>query len=388
MTDFNSLVYLDYNATTKVAEEVVDSMLPFFKRYWGNPSSAYAFGHATAVHIEKARRQCAEFIGAEPGQILFTSSGTESNNTAINAALRRHPHKRHVVMSAVEHSANTSYGQYLNQLGYEVTYIPVDPDGSMDLVQLAACIRSDTAIVSVMWANNETGVLFPVEDISALCRSCQVPFHTDAVQVAGKIPIDVRTMDVDYLSLSGHKFHAPKGIGILFIKNNLRFNRLIQGGGQEKGRRGGTENVPAIVGIGCAASLAMDRRPSEKGKVLRLRNKLELGIETSIPHVHVMGKHNERLDNTCNVLFERTEAEAVLLMLDRLGICASSGSACTTGSLNPSHVLRAMGYSPKLCMGSIRFSLGQDTTEEEIDFVLGHLPPIISRLRGEGTVTN
>jgi len=356
-------------------------MLPFLQEQWGNASSAYTFGKAVANEIEKAREKVAALINAEPREVVFTSCGTESNNAAIHSALVTQPGKRHVITTAVEHSANIKFGQFLKKQGYEVTFLPVESDGSLDLHLLDLSIRPDTAIVSIMWANNETGVLFPIEEIAAICRSKGVLFHTDAVQTPGKLRIDARAMGVDFLSLSGHKLHAPKGIGMLFVKKHVRFTPYVIGGGQEKGRRGGTENVPYIVGFGRAAELAMATLEDENTRVRGLRDRLENTILRSIPNTMRTGAREPRLPNTSNIAFDEVEAEAILMMLDRFGICASSGSACTTGSLDPSHVLTAMGIDPARARSCVRFSLGIYNTDEDVDLLLEHLPKIISRLR-------
>jgi cysteine desulfurase len=377
----SKLYYLDNNATTRIAPEVVEAMLPFLTERWGNASSAYQFGHEVQHALDAARVQVAGLINADPKEIIFTSCGTESNNTALHSALALHPGKRHVVTTAVEHSANIKYGEFLQRSGYEVTFLPVESDGSLDLHRLDQAIRPETAIVSIMWANNETGVIFPIEEIAAICRSRNVPFHTDAVQTPGKLKIDVRATGVDMLSLSAHKLHAPKGIGLLYVKRRTRFQPYLLGGHQERGRRGGTENVPYIVGFGRAAELAMSHLADENTRVRALRDRLEGTLLKAIPNSGRNGGKEPRLPNTSNLAFDFVEAEAVLMMLDRLGICASSGSACTTGSVDPSRVLTAMGLSPMRARGSIRFSLGLDNTDEDIDYVLAQVPPIVARLR-------
>lgn len=381
------LCYLDNNATTRVAPEVVEAMLPFFTDYWGNASSAYSFGNQLQKHLETAREKVAALIHADPREIVFTSCGTESNNAAIHSAIRLNPKKRHVITTQVEHSANIKYCKFLEAQGYEVTWLPVEPDGSLDIHLLVEAIRPDTAIVSIMWANNETGVLFPIEEIAAICQGHDVLFHTDAVQVAGKLKIDVRALGVDFLSLSAHKLHAPKGIGLLYVKRRTPFQPMIMGGQQERGRRGGTENVPYIVGFGRAAELALENINDENTRVRRMRDRLEEAILKSIPETTRNGSRQQRLPNTSNLAFAGVEAEAILLLLNQLDICASSGSACTTGSIEPSHVLSAMGLPPDLARSSVRFSLGKYNTDEEIDFLLHHLPGIIQRLRAESPVS-
>ncbi len=381
MSEPQKVYYFDNNATTRIAPEVVDAMIPFLREMWGNPSSAYAFGAQVHGHVEKAREKVAALINADPKEITFTSCGTESNNSAIHSALLTNPGKKHVITTAVEHSANINFGDYLQKRGYEVTYLPVDSDGHLDLGLLDKSIRPDTAIVSIMWANNETGVVFPIEEIAAICRSKGVLCHTDAVQTPGKLKIDVKALGVDFLSLSAHKLHAPKGIGLLYVKRRTKYQPYVIGGHQERGKRGGTENVANIVAFGRAAELAMATLEEENTRVRALRDKLENFILTNIPNTIRNGAKEPRLPNTTNICFEFVEAEAILLLLDREGICASSGSACTTGSLDPSHVLSAMGISPMRARGSVRFSLGLYNTEEEVDHLIKTLPPIIAKLR-------
>lgn len=375
------LYYFDNNATTRVAPEVVEAMLPFLTDLWGNASSAYQFGHQVKHHLDDAHAKLAALINADPREIVFTSCGTESNNTAIHSALALNPGKRHVITTAVEHSANVKYGEFLQRRGYEVSYLPVESDGSLDLHVLDQSIRPETAIVSIMWANNETGVVFPVEEIAAICRSKGVLFHTDAVQVPGKAKIDVKSTGVDFLSLSAHKLHAPKGIGILYVKRRTKFQPYVIGGHQERGRRGGTENVPYIIGFGRAAELALSTLQEENTRVRALRDRLEQTILKTIPNTVRNGAKEPRLPNTANIAFDYVEAEAVLMMLDQLGICASSGSACTTGSIDPSHVLTAMNVGSMRARGSVRFSLGLYNTDAEVDYLLKHLPTVIAKLR-------
>ena len=378
----SKVCYFDANATTRVASEVVEAMLPFLTERWGNPSSAYTFGNQVAKQIEPARAKAAALLNADPREIVFTSCGTESINSAIHSALMTNPAKRHVVTTAVEHSATTKFCEHLQKRGYDVTFLPVESDGSLDLHLLEKSIRSDTVIVSVMWANNETGVIFPIEEISAICRSQGVLCHTDAVQTPGKLKIDVqKNLGVDFLSLSGHKFHCPKGIGLLYVRRRTRFEPYLIGGHQERDRRGGTENVPYIIGLGRAAELAMEHLDEENTRVRALRDRLEDAVLTTIPGASRNGAKDERLPNTSNIAFDSVEAEAILMLLDQVGICASSGSACTTGSLDPSHVLVAMGLSPARARGSVRFSLGIDNTNEDVDYLLKHLPSIVAKLR-------
>jgi cysteine desulfurase len=376
-----SLYYFDNNATTRVAPEVVDAMIPFLRDFWGNPSSIYGFGKQVGKHIDKARHQVAALINADPKEIVFTSCGTESNNSAIHSALMTHPGKRHVITTAVEHSANIKFTAALKKQGYDITLLPVEPDGTIDIHLMEKSIRKDTAMVSIMWANNETGVLFPIEELAAICRSKGVLFHTDAVQVPGKLKIDVQDLGVDFLSLSAHKLHAPKGVGLLYVKHKTKYVPYVTGGGQESGRRGGTENVASIVGFGRAAEIAMSHLKEENTRIRALRDKLENGILKNISGTVLNGSREHRLPNTSNISFTGIEAENLLLALDHVGICVSSGSACTSGSLDPSHVLMAMGFTVARARGSVRFSLGIYNTEAEVDYLLKHLPPIITKLR-------
>ena len=375
-------VYLDNNATTKVADEVIEAMLPFLKERWGNPSSMHDFGGQVRKDVEAAREKVAALLGAaDPTEIIFTSCGTESDNTAINSALAAQPDKKHIVTTRVEHPAVLAMVNYLKRKGYEVTELGVDGEGHLDLEELRRSIRKDTALVTVMWANNETGVIFPIEEIGAICRERGVLFHTDAVQAVGKIPMSLKDMPVDMLSLSGHKFHAPKGVGALYVRRGVPFRPFLRGGHQERGRRGGTEAVPNIVALGKAAELAAEHVEYEQTEVRRLRDKLEEGIIAKIPDIRINGDRVQRLPNTVNVSFEYVEGEAILLHLSDAGIAASSGSACSSGSLEPSHVLRAMGVPFTVAHGSIRFSLSRYNTDEDIDYTLEHLPKIIAKLR-------
>jgi len=377
----NRVVYLDNNATTRVADEVVEAMLPFFSELYGNPSSMHAFGGQVARHVARAREQVAAILGADPTEILFVSCGSESDNMAVRGVLEASPDKRHVVSTRVEHPAVLSLCNHLRKRGYEVTLLGVDGEGRLDLTELRNALRPDTAVVSVMYANNETGVVFPVEEVGQIVKAHGAAFHVDAVQAVGKIPLDMSRSTIDLLSLSGHKLHAPKGVGVLYIRKGVRLVPLIIGGHQERNRRGGTENVASIVGLGRACELAQAALGEENERVCHLRDKLENGILCSIPNVRVNGNREHRLTNTTSISFEYIEGEAILLLLDQLGICASSGSACTSGSLEPSHVLRAMGVPFTAAHGSIRFSLSRYNTEAEIDYVLEHLPPLIERLR-------
>jgi cysteine desulfurase len=376
------VIYLDNNATTKVDPQVMEAMLPYFSEYYGNPSSMHSFGGGVAAKIQQARENVARLIGASPDEIVFTSCGTESDGTAIRAAIESYPAKRHIVTSRVEHPAIKNLFETLSKKGYRATFVPVDREGRLDLDYFYDSLTDDTAIVSFMWANNETGVIFPIEEISRKVKERGIVFHTDAVQTAGKIPIDLGNSGVDMLSLSGHKIHAPKGIGVLYIRKGTKFSPFMIGGHQEKGRRGGTENTAAIIGLGKAAELAKQHLDSGAYRcVAELRDRLECEILARVPHTLVNGDRAHRLPNTTSVAFEYVEGEAILLMLNEHGICASSGSACTSGSLEPSHVLRAMGVPFTAAHGSIRFSLSRYTTGPEIDLVLEKLPPIIARLR-------
>ncbi|MCD6185396.1 MAG: cysteine desulfurase NifS [Deltaproteobacteria bacterium] len=374
-------IYVDNNATTKVDDKVLAEMLPYFSDYYGNPSSMHSFGGKIGYKIAEAREKIAALINASPKEILFTSCGTESDNTAIKAVLRSRSGKRHIITTRVEHPAIKNLCEELSGRGHRVTYVPVDSKGILDLDYLYDHITDDTAIVSVMWANNETGVIFPVEEIAGKLSERGITFHTDAVQAAGKIPIDVQKNQVDMLSMSGHKIHAPKGIGALYIKKGTRFSPFLIGGHQENGRRGGTENVGAIIGLGKACELAMEHLEDEAKKVGHLRDILETELLKAIPSSIINGNRENRLPTTTNISFKFVEGEAILLMLNEHGICASSGSACTTGSLEPSHVLRAMGVPYTAAHGSIRFSLSKYNTEEEIRYIIKKLPPIIERLR-------
>jgi len=377
-----NVTYLDNNATTRVDPQVLEAMLPYFSEYYGNPSSMHAFGGGVAAKIQTAREQVARLIGALPEEIIFTSCGTESDGTAIRAAIESYPNKRHIVTSRVEHPAVKNLFETLSKKGYRTTLVPVDREGRLDLDFLYDHLTDDTAVVSLMWANNETGVIFPVEELSRKVKERGIVFHTDAVQTAGKIPIDVSRTGVDMLSLSGHKIHAPKGIGVLYLRKGTRFSPFMIGGHQEKGRRGGTENTAAIIGLGQAAELAKQHLDSGSYRCVdELRDQLECEILKRVPSTLVNGDRANRLPNTTSLAFEYVEGESILLMLNEYGICASSGSACTSGSLEPSHVLRAMGVPFTAAHGSIRFSLSRYTTQSDIDLVLEKLPPIIARLR-------
>ncbi len=377
-----NVIYVDNNATTMVAPEVLDAMLPYFSTYYGNPSSMHSFGGNVAAEIKTARENVAKLIGAAPDEIIFTSCGTESDSTAIRAAIESYPDKKHIVTSRVEHPAVKNLYETLSKKGYRTTFVPVDNQGRLDIDYLYDSLSDDTALVSIMWGNNETGVIFPIEEISRQVSSRGILFHSDAVQAVGKIPIDVSKTGVKMLSLSGHKLHSPKGIGALYIRKGTKFSPFMIGGHQEKGRRGGTENTASIIGLGKAAQLAAEHLASNGYKpVSQLRDKLERNLLKMIPNAMINGDTENRLPNTSSIAFEYVEGEAILLMMNEHGICASSGSACTSGSLEPSHVLRAMGVPFTAAHGSIRFSLSRYNTEDEIDKILEVLPPIIERLR-------
>jgi cysteine desulfurase len=382
------MIYVDNNATTCVADDVVAAMLPFFTRHFGNPSSMYAFAVEAARPMERAREQLAQLINAaHADEVIFTSCGTESDNAAVLGALAAAPRKNHVITTAVEHPAVYNLGEELQRRGVQVTYLPVDREGLINLDALRAAITDKTALVSCMWANNETGVLLPIVEACAIAHERGVPFHTDAVQAVGKVPVDVQAAGVDLLSLSGHKFHAPKGIGALYIKRGTRVRPLFVGGHQEHGRRAGTENVPYIVGLGTAAALAADFLDDEATRVKALRDTLEAALLARIPVAQVNGHRTLRTPNTTNITFAYVEGEAMLLSMSDLGICASSGSACTSGSLEPSHVLRALGLSHEEAHGAVRFSLSRYTSATDIAAIIEGLPPIVARLRAMSPFT-
>lgn len=374
-------IYLDNNATTKVDEAVFEEMRPYFCELYGNPSSMHYFGGQVQNKVTEARQRVADLLGASVDEIIFTACGTESDNTAIHSALEILPDRRHIITSRVEHPAVLTQCRNLAAKGYRVTEIGVDGAGRLNMDEYRQAIDDDTAIVSLMWANNETGVLFPVEEAAAIAKANGAQFHTDAVQAVGKIPIDMAVSKVDMLSLSGHKLHAPKGIGALYVRKGTPFRPLLVGGHQEKSRRAGTENAAAIIALGMACQLAAEYMDIENTTVKAKRDRLEKELMASIPHARINGDGAERLPNTTSIAFEFVEGEAILLLLSELGICASSGSACTSGSLEPSHVLRAMGVPFTCAHGSIRFSLSRYTTDAEIDLVIKELPPIITRLR-------
>ncbi|MEO0968398.1 MAG: cysteine desulfurase NifS [Cyanobacteria bacterium J06639_18] len=384
----NNCIYLDNNATTKVDPAVVEAMMPYITEYYGNPSSMHTFGGQVSKAIRQAREKVAALIGAEESEIIFTSGGTEGDNAAIRAALQAQPQKRHIITTQVEHPAVLNLCKQMQNQGYEVTYLSVDSRGQLDLHELEAALTGNTALVTIMYANNETGVIFPIEEIGKLVKEYGAIFHVDAVQAVGKIPLNMKNSTIDMLSMSGHKIHAPKGIGALYVRRGVRFRPMLIGGGQERGRRGGTPNVPGIVALGKAAELELLHIEEATARERRLRDRLEKAIINTIPDCEVNGHGSKRLPNTTNIGFKYIEGEAILLLLNQHGICASSGSACSSGSLEPSHVLRAMGLPYTTLHGSIRFSLCRYTTEAEIDAVLGVLPGIIERLRAISPFTN
>ncbi|MDO9542282.1 MAG: cysteine desulfurase NifS [Kiritimatiellia bacterium] len=386
------LVYLDNNATTAVAPEVLEVMLPFFKDLWGNPSSMHAFGGQVRQYVDNARRQVADFLGADKSEIIFTSCGTESNNMAIRGTMEAAPGRLNFITTRVEHPAVLEPARMLKDRGCNVIELDVDSSGQIDLEQLKRALGYGPALVSIMWANNETGVIFPIREITEMVKAAGGIMHTDAVQAVGKIPVDLRNINVDLLSLSGHKLHAPKGVGALYVRRGTRIAPLLLGGHQEGGKRGGTENVPYIVGLGKACELAQASLASptqraapnfsdEITRVSALRDRLQKGILEKCSDVKVNGDQIHRLPNTLNISFLYIEGESILYHLSDLGIAASSGSACTSGSLEPSHVIRAMGVPFIAAHGSIRFSLSRYNTDQDIDYVLEHLPPIIRKLR-------
>ena len=374
-------IYFDNNATTAVAPEVVEAMLPFLTKLYGNPSSIHRFGGQVMAHVDKAREQLAGLLGATPSEIIFTSCGTESDNAALRSAVFTQPKRKKIVISQIEHPAILNTAKDLERSGVAVAVIPVDEHGRLDMEKAKAEIDENTALVSVMWANNEIGNIFPVRELAEIAHAKGALFHTDAVQAVGKVPINLAADGIDFLSLSGHKLHAPKGVGALYVRRGIRFHPFVIGGHQENGRRAGTENVASLVGLGAAAELAKANMEKENTFVRSLRDTLEQGVVATIKDVRVNGDVANRLPNTTNISFEYIEGESILMLLDQFGICASSGSACTTGSLEPSHVLRAMALPYTAAHGAIRFSFSRYNTMDEVQFTLEKLPPIIARLR-------
>ncbi|VAX10069.1 Cysteine desulfurase =_ NifS [hydrothermal vent metagenome] len=375
-------VYLDNNATTMVDARVVEAMLPYFSEQFGNPSSMHSFGNKVGFALKQARSQIQTLLGAEhDSEIIFTSCGTESDSTAILSALKAQPQRNEIITTVVEHPAILSLCEHLEKDGYKVHYLEVNKKGQLDLDEYKNLLSDQVAIVSVMWANNETGTLFPVLEMAELANAAGVMFHTDAVQAVGKIPMDLKASKIDMLSISGHKLHAPKGIGVLYLRRGVRFRPLLRGGHQERGRRAGTENAASIVALGKAAEMAMENMELENTKVKAMRDRLEQGILRSVSHCFVTGDVDNRLPNTCNIAFEFVEGEAILMLLNKQGIAASSGSACTSGSLEPSHVMRAMGIPYTAAHGSTRFSFSRYNSMEEVERVIEAIPAIMEKLR-------
>ncbi|MGZ5019934.1 MAG: cysteine desulfurase NifS [Chthoniobacterales bacterium] len=379
-------MYLDNNATTQLDPAVIEEMLPFLTKYFGNPSSGYGFGAQVRSAVDLARGRVAALLGCDPGEIVFTSCGTESNNAAINSALQLDPARQHIVTTAVEHSATYRHCEQLVRRGVTVTTIGVDRDGNLDLDELEKAIRPETAIVSIMWANNETGVLFPVEEIAEITQRKRVLFHTDAVQAVGKIPIRLAQSKISFLSLSGHKLHAPKGVGALYVNRRSAFRASLFGGGQENGRRAGTENVASIVGLGKAAERAAEELAAEETRLRTMRDRFENTILAVVPNSFVNGDREARLPNTSSLSFAGIESDAALLMLDQDNVCCSAGSACRTGSLQASHVLRAMNLSEERLRGGLRFSFGRFNTETDVDRAIEIVPRLISKRRAMSPV--
>lgn len=375
-------IYLDNNATTRVDPEVVETMLPYFSEQFGNPSSLHSFGDKVGRAIRDARRQVQALLGAEhDSEVVFTSCGTESDSTAILSALKAQPDRKEIITTVVEHPAVLTLCEFLEKDGYTVHRLKVDEKGRLDLNEYRALLSDKVAIVSVMWANNETGTIFPVVEMAEMAHAAGVMFHTDAVQAVGKIPLDLKNTRIDMLSLSGHKLHAPKGIGVLYLRRGTRFRPLLRGGHQERGRRAGTENSAAIVALGKAAEQAQQHMEEENTRVKAMRDRLEQGILAAVPNAFVTGDTENRLPNTANIAFEYIEGEGILLMLNKAGIAASSGSACTSGSLEPSHVMKAMGIPYTAAHGTVRFSLSRYNSMDEIERVIAAVPPIVEKLR-------
>jgi cysteine desulfurase len=377
----NQIIYLDNNSSTRVDPAVLEEMMPYLTTDYGNPSGSHRFGARVKEATNLARERMAALLGCQPNEIVFTSGGTESDNTALHSALQMSPERRHIVTTSVEHNAVLNYCEAFVRRGCAVTIVDVDEQGHLDLGALERAIRSDTAVVSVMWANNETGVIFPLAEIADLCRLKGVFFHTDAVQAVGKMPIDLSEVPVHFLSLSGHKLHAAKGVGALYVNRKARFQPLLVGGPQEGGRRAGTDNVPSIVGLGKAAELSLSTLEEENTRVRALRDRFESTLLAELDEVLVNGDPGARLPNTSNLAFTGVDAQAILLKLDQEGVCCSLGSSCTTGAVQPSHVLRAMHFTNERARSSLRFSFGRYNTEAELDEVLAILPRIVRQLR-------
>lgn len=375
--------YMDYSATTYVKPEVLDAMMPFFTEKFGNPSSFYGISRETKMAVDNARAQVAKAINCDPNEVYFTGGGSEADNWAIKGIATAHMKKgNHIITTKIEHHAVLHTCEFLEKFGFEVTYLDVNEEGFIDLKQLESAITDKTILVSIMFANNEIGTIQPIKEIGALCREKKVLFHTDAVQAIGSVPVDVKEMNIDLLSLAGHKLYGPKGIGALYIRKGVRIDNLIHGGGQERGRRAGTENIPGVVGLGKAIEIATENIEENRARLTVLRDKLIDGILERIPYARLNGpRGDKRLPGNSNISFEFIEGESILLSLDFEGICASSGSACTSGSLDPSHVLLAIGLPHEKAHGSLRTTLGAASTEEDVEKLLNELPPIIERLR-------
>lgn len=374
------LTYLDNNATTMPAPEVVEEMSKYLTEFWANPSSAHRFGQRARQGVDVAREQVARLVGADPSEIFFTGGGTEAVNTNLHGLLAMRKPRKKIVTSAVEHNATREFCNDLAKKGYEVVQIPVDRHGNLDIAQLIAAVDDETALVSMMWANNETGVVLPIEQVVAICHGAGVPFHTDATQAVGKIPVNFHEVPVDCATFAPHKFHGPKGIGVIYQRKGLRLKPLLHGGPQERGKRAGTENVPGIVGSGKAAELA-EQSLQNLAKIQAMRDRLEKAILSTIDDTHVNGSGAPRTPNTANIGFAQVQSEAILLLLSDQGICASAGAACSSGSIEPSHVMRAMKVPDRIAHGAIRFSLSRYTTDAEIDHLLAVLPGVIEKLR-------
>ena len=374
------IIYLDNNATTQVDPAVFEAMMPWLREEYGNPSSAYSLGKRAAAALDTAREQVASLIHGAPDELVFTSCGSESINSAILSAASIDPDKTHIITSAVEHSATIKLCEHLARRGYEITWLPVDELGRLDVERLESAIRPDTALVTLLWANNETGVLFPIEEVARLTKARKVALHIDAVQGVGKLALNVGELGVQFLSVSGHKLHCPKGVGALYIHKRTRFTPWLRGS-QESARRGGTQNVSSIVALGKAAEIAGAQLSADPGRTKRLRDRFEESILKSVAGAEVNGEREHRLPNTTNIAFEGIESEGALMLLDERGICCSAGSACTSGSVHPSHVLKAMGFSNYRARSSLRFSFGRFNTEEEVDIASAAVPEVIDKLR-------
>lgn len=378
----NKRIYFDHNATTPVSDEVFEAMLPYLKENWGNPSSIHWAGRTPRKAVDEAREKVAALLGCQPLEVVFTSSGTEGDNHAIKGVVFSKKAKgNHIITTKVEHPAVLTTCKHLEKNGFDVTWLGVDGQGMIDLDELKGAIRPETTLITVMYANNETGTIFPIREIGEIAKEHGITFHTDAVQAAGKLPLDMKDLGVDLLTISGHKLYGPKGVGALFVRKGVKLVPLMHGGHHERNRRGGTENVAGIVGLGAAADLAIAEMDKEREHLTMLRDRLAAGLMEKIPHTYLNGHPESRLPNTANISFEFVEGESLLLNLDMKGIAASSGSACTSGSLEPSHVLIAMGLTHELSHGSVRFSLGRDNTVEDVDYLIEEMPPIVERMR-------